>query len=214
MIKQINKIALSSWKNKLFLSIIFVLSCFILYSFLSDIYDTVQVVRLVHKDIEVKKGPQKVQTFMTDAQLHPSDIFGENQSSNRVNTSLTLEGVVLASDNANSAAIIAPQNGQSQLYNVGEEVLPGLKLEHVYHDYVVLNRSGVLEKLYIDWNSGSAPPSVSESTNPVTPVVPLPTENQNIERVREIQDKIRALPQFRGFDFKSIMRQRMEEGRK
>lgn len=202
MIKQMNKIALSSWKNKLLLGVIMVLSCFILYSFISDIYDTVQVVKLVHSDQHSKNTVKKTPPVISNAQLDPSDIFGENQTSTtRVNTTLILEGVVVASDEQRSAAFIAPQNGQSQRYTVGEDVLPGLKLESVYHNYVVLSRSGVKEKLIIDWDTSATTPEISLSNQ-------YDNDAENIQNVKEIQEKLRALPQFNGFDIKSMMKQR------
>lgn len=202
MIKQINKIALSSWKNKLFLGVIIVLSCFILYSFISDIYDTVQVVKLVHTDQHYKNRVKKTPASISNTQLQPSDIFGENQTTTiRVNTALVLEGVVVASDDLRSAAFIAQQNGESQRYVVGDEVLPGLKLDKVYHDYVVLSRGGVKEKLYIDWDSGVR-------TTETLMTNQYGNDAENIQNVQEIQEKIRALPQFNGFDIKSIMKQR------
>lgn len=217
MIKQINKIALSSWKNKLLLVIIFILSCFILYSFVSDIYDTVQVVKLVHSENAPKKSLIKAHPVVSKVQLQPSDIFGENQATTtRVNTSLNLEGVIVASESDKSAAIIAPQNSESKLYSVGQDVLPGLKLEEVYHDYVVLNRNGVREKLFIDWSSrikASENPEATLNTNITeTSVIQTPSDNGNIQNVREIEEKIRSLPQFPGFDFKSIMKQRRRDG--
>ncbi len=199
-----NNLYLSSWKNRVILASIALLSFFIVLSVLWNMYDIFQVIKLVHAEVHLNNKSLQAPTIISAAQLHPSDIFGENQKeSTRVNTSLKLEGVLLANDNKDSSAIISSQNTESQIYKVGDDISSGLKLERVYHDRVVLNRSGILETLYLDWSVGA--PSVAPSEN-ATPEAAI--ENANLENVKEIQEKIQMLPQFKGFNLKSIINNR------
>jgi general secretion pathway protein C len=48
------------------------------------------------------------------------------------------------------AAILGAPDGEQTSFRVGEEVAPGVKLAAVFFDYVVLDRGGRQEKLYMD----------------------------------------------------------------
>lgn len=235
MLPQINNIAQSSWKNKLVVLVVLLLSLLIISSFLWDIYDTVEVVKLVHTDIPVKKTVNISPTALNKGPSNPADIFGSSQNEpTRVNKSLSLEGVILAKDNQHSEAIISSQHAESNLYKVGDAVAPGLKLEHVYNDRVVLNRSGILETLYIDWaaptslGSGDSSSSTDESLAIPIPMATAPNavpeinnaeiikaEIKNNPELKEVQERLKNLPQFKGkgFDFQNFLNRKGWGGR-
>ena len=67
-------------------------------------------------------------------------------------TSLSLElfGVRANESSGGGAAIIAGEDGIQNSYAVGEEVAPGVILDSVAFDHVILSRGGVKESLYLD----------------------------------------------------------------
>ncbi len=81
---------------------------------------------------------------------------------------LLLFGVRENRGSGGGAAIIGPPDGQQASYAVGEEVAPGVRLSQVFFDYVVLDRGGRQEKLFLDQSKvpeviagGAAPPAVA-----------------------------------------------------
>ena len=79
--------------------------------------------------------------------------------------SLVLFGVRANQSSGGGAAIIAGEDGIQNSYAVGEEVAPGVTLDSVAFDHVILSRGGVKESLYLDQSvpaetvspSGSSP---------------------------------------------------------
>ncbi|MBA2466923.1 MAG: PDZ domain-containing protein [Sphingomonas sp.] len=63
---------------------------------------------------------------------------------------LQLFGVRENRGSGDGAAIIGAPDGQQGSYAVGEEVTPGVTLFAVFFDYVVLDRAGRKEKLFLD----------------------------------------------------------------
>lgn len=95
---------------------------------------------------------------------------------NVTSLNLTLFGIRANSSSGGGSAIIAGEDGQQFSFAVGEEVAPGVILDSVAFDHVILSRGGVKESLYIDQSvpaetvnpSGAAPvvsPSGSSSTD-------------------------------------------------
>lgn len=83
------------------------------------------------------------------------DPFFRNDASAVGNSSvtslnLTLFGIRANISSGGGSAIIAGEDGVQVSFGVGEEVLPGVILDAVAFDYVVLSRGGVKESLYID----------------------------------------------------------------
>ena len=86
--------------------------------------------------------------------------------------SLVLFGVRANQSSGGGAAIIAGEDGIQNSYAVGEEVAPGVTLDSVAFDHVILSRGGVKESLYLDQSvpaetvgpSGSSP----AGSNPMT----------------------------------------------
>lgn len=63
---------------------------------------------------------------------------------------LILFGVRENRGSGGGAAIIGAPDGEQGSYAVGEEVAPGVRLSAVFFDYVVLDRGGRQEKLFLD----------------------------------------------------------------
>jgi general secretion pathway protein C len=69
---------------------------------------------------------------------------------------LTLFGTRVDEASGRGAAIIAGPDNLQTSYAVGDEILPGVRLESVAYDHVVISRGGASESLFLD-QSGAAP---------------------------------------------------------
>jgi general secretion pathway protein C len=69
---------------------------------------------------------------------------------NVTSLSLTLFGVRANESSGGGSAIIAGEDGVQKSFAVGEEVAPGVTLDSVAFDHVILSRGGVKESLYLD----------------------------------------------------------------
>jgi general secretion pathway protein C len=63
------------------------------------------------------------------------------------------------------AAIIGAPDGEQKSFAVGEEVAPGVKLAAVFFDYVVLDRGGAQEKLFLDPDKAAEPVAASATAS-------------------------------------------------
>ena len=95
-------------------------------------------------------------------------------SQNVTSLNLVLFGVRTNESSGGGSAIIAGEDGIQKSFAVGEEVAPGVTLDAVAFDHVILSRGGVKESLYLDQSvpaetvspSGAAPqaaPAASET---------------------------------------------------
>ncbi len=75
-----------------------------------------------------------------------ADADAENVTS----LNLTLFGIRSNESSGSGSAIIAGDDGVQNSYAVGEEVAPGVVLDAVAFDHVILSRGGVKESLYLD----------------------------------------------------------------
>lgn len=66
------------------------------------------------------------------------------------NLSLQLFGVIENRGSGSGSAIIGTPDGEQASYVVGAEIEPGIRLAAVFFDYVVLDRGGRQEKLFLD----------------------------------------------------------------
>ena len=91
---------------------------------------------------------------------------------NVTSLSLTLFGVRANESSGGGSAIIAGEDGVQNSFAVGEEVAPGVTLDSVAFDHVILSRGGVKESLYLDQSvpAETVGPSASGSsaTTPAT----------------------------------------------
>ncbi|MGB5722849.1 MAG: type II secretion system protein N [Parasphingorhabdus sp.] len=76
---------------------------------------------------------------------------GAAQSANVVTSlQLTLFGIRMNEASGLGSAILSGPDGVQESYAVGTEILPGVTLNSVAFDHVIINRGGVLESLYLD----------------------------------------------------------------
>lgn len=152
LLQQVNNLYLSSWRNKAYLAVLALLSSFIIISVAWHAYDSINVVQLVYQQNDVEKVTGAKMTAARKTRFQPLAIFGSHEKvPERVNRSLKLLGVIESTHFSNSRAIIASQKRRGEIYTVGDEISSGLKLHRVFNNRVILNRSGVLETLYLDW---------------------------------------------------------------
>lgn len=174
LLRQANNFYMSSWLNKVYLAVIALFVILISVSLVWHVYDGVKIFNMIYKP-----DMQKSLFVSTDASIgkksaDTSAIFGSYKKvPERVNTNLKLLGVIESNHYKNSRAIIASQNGEGELYTVGDEISPGLSLYRVLENRVILSRNGRFETLYMDWgdveNNTSTTKTVSQPTKPILP---------------------------------------------
>lgn len=91
-------------------------------------------------------------------------------ASNVTSLNLTLFGIRANESSGGGSAIIAGEDGVQNSFAVGEEVAPGVILNAVAFDHVILSRGGIKESLYIDQSvpaeTVGPPPASGPSTLP------------------------------------------------
>ena len=88
---------------------------------------------------------------------------------NVTSLSLTLFGVRTNESSGGGSAIIAGEDGVQNSFAIGEEVAPGVTLDSVAFDHVILSRGGVKESLYLDQSVPAETVSPSVSGTSATP---------------------------------------------
>jgi general secretion pathway protein C len=86
--------------------------------------------------------------------------------------SLKLFGVRQNTASGRGSAIIALPDGQQRSFAVGDEVMPGVRLEAVAFDNVTISRGGAVEQLFMDQSKGA--PAAPGTVAPGTPGAPPP----------------------------------------
>lgn len=85
---------------------------------------------------------------------------------------LVLFGIRANESSGDGAAIIAGEDGVQNSFAVGEEVMPGVKLESVAFDNVTLSHNGAKELLYLDQSIPAktvSPPATTAASAPAAP---------------------------------------------
>lgn len=90
-------------------------------------------------------------------------------SANITSLSLMLFGIRANESSGGGSAIIAGEDGVQNSYAVGEEVSPGVVLESVAFDHVILSRGGVKESLYLDQSVPAETVGSADTTPPGQP---------------------------------------------
>lgn len=94
---------------------------------------------------------------------------------------LKLYGVRIDEAMGRGSAIVAGPDGVQQSVAVGQEVLPGVRLQAVAYDHVTLGRGGRTEQLYLD-QSGAVPPP---TTGPSPTASPTPGGPPTLAQLRQ-----------------------------
>ncbi len=89
-------------------------------------------------------------------------------SANITSLSLTLFGIRANESSGGGSAIIAGEDGMQNSFGVGEEVAPGVILDSVAFDHVILSRGGVKESLYLDQSVPADTVGTAPATTPAS----------------------------------------------
>ncbi len=118
--------------------------------------------------------PKPLKPKLNVEALAASHLFGQPQAgvataslANAPDTQLafTLLGILAGSTERESLALIAKDANDEAPYAIGDDVSPGVTLQAIFPDRVILSRSGRLETLRLDKDSPSnAPPLVATAT--------------------------------------------------
>ncbi len=124
-------------------------------------------------------GRMEVKPVAPSVQVQPAD-------APKTMLRLELNGVFLAAEPRQSAAIIAERGQDSEYYRVGDTLPGGVVLESVYPNHVILNRAGKFEKLVFDETKdpgSSIQPTQRTTTEAVAPMQPeqIHTPEQFVE---------------------------------
>lgn len=146
----ISMISLNDWKRWLALGALVVMGlivCDAVISTLKTWYHDV-IFSSSHKSTQ-QDDPKSVLLSLPSAHL-----FGDHQVVERINrypvaTFLKLEGVMNATSENASRAIIASQGARGKLYSVGDELASGQNVYAIVNNEVVLENEGRYEKLML-----------------------------------------------------------------
>ncbi len=131
--------------------------------------------------------------------------------------SLTLLGTRVDTVSGRGSAIIAAADGVQSSFLVGEEVMPGVRLQAVAFDSVTLDRGGRSEQLFLDQSSGpgSPPASIAPAAPMAGPMMAAPASagaQQALPAPRLAAD-IQATPRMRGTELSGFVLQPKGSGR-
>jgi len=96
---------------------------------------------------------------------------------NVTSLNLTLFGIRSNESSGSGSAIIAGEDGIQNSYAVGEEIAPGVVLDSVAFDHVILSRGGMKESLYLDQ---SVPAETVAPAASSTQGTPAPASNGDV----------------------------------
>ena len=133
-------------------------------------------------------------------------------SANITSLSLTLFGIRANESSGGGSAIIAGEDGIQNSYGVGEEVAPGVILDSVAFDHVILSRGGVKESLYLD----QSVPADTVGTTPATTPTSAPSASSAPSDVainaETIQKSIGFAPRNEGGRVTGLVLQPRDDG--
>lgn len=88
----------------------------------------------------------------------PADpVLTELSSAPDTRLDLTLLGILSATTERGSRALISASSGEEKPYAIGDDVARGVSLQAIFSDRVILSRAGQLETLRLDKNAPAAP---------------------------------------------------------
>lgn len=106
-----------------------------------------------------------IDPFHRAAAVSPAAAGGSTRAPETM-LNLQLFGIRAGLDGSPGSAIVGTPDNMQGVYAVGQEIMPGVRLEQVLPDRVVIRRNGVTESLSFDRDS------TLQQTAAVTPVVP------------------------------------------
>lgn len=126
-----------------------------LYSISWNVFDGYQLTQLSASQAKSGISQPKSAVGQELNTVLNAPVFGtyESEEIERVNTTLTLLGIMNSSDDEERRAFIAEPKKEVGVYVEGDEVSQGLKVSKILDDRVILSRFGTRETLYIDWDT-------------------------------------------------------------
>jgi len=102
---------------------------------------------------------------------------------------LTLYGTRMNEGSGLGSAILAGPDGVQDSYAIGDEIMPGVTLESVRFDHVVIDRGGAQESLYLDQSvpAETVDPQYSQETEAVAEPARSQDTGQPGEKIDESQ---------------------------
>ena len=101
------------------------------------------------RSVDVVPAEARISLFSGFDPFFRNDITAAGSDS-VTSLNLALFGIRANASSGGGSAIIAGEDGVQYSFGVGEEVMPGVILDSVAFDHVILSRGGVKESLYID----------------------------------------------------------------
>ena len=130
---------------------------------------------------------------------------------NVTSLNLKLFGIRSNESSGGGSAIIAGDDGIQNSFAVGEEVAPGVTLDSVAFDHVILSRSGVKESLYIDQSVPAE--TVNAASAPATGAPPAAPPNVGVGLNAEtLQKSIGFAPRNEGRRVTGLVLQPRDDG--
>jgi general secretion pathway protein C len=106
---------------------------------------------------------------------------------------LTLAGVRLDRATGRGSAILGPPGQPQQVFRVGEEVAPGVRLTGVAFDHVTLDQGGRAAQLFMDQSAPAAPGVPAAAA-----LAPAPAPPAMAAAARELMQDVEAVPRLEG----------------
>jgi general secretion pathway protein C len=88
---------------------------------------------------------------------------------------IRLHGITANRATGGGSAIIGTANGQQRVYQVGEEIMPGVVLTGVAFDHITISRGGAAEQLYLDQSPPTGAPASPGAVPQPVPMQPMQT---------------------------------------
>jgi general secretion pathway protein C len=130
-------------------------------------------------------------------------------AANITSLSITLFGIRANESSGGGSAIIAGEDGVQNSFAVGEEVAPGVILDSVAFDHVILSRGGVKEALYLD----QSVPAETINPTPSAAVSSSPSASTDVSiNAETIQKSIGFAPRSEGGRVTGLVLQPRDDG--
>lgn len=104
---------------------------------------------------------------------------------------LTLYGIRMNLGSGLGSAILAGADGVQDSFAVGDEIMPGVTLDSVQFDHVIIDRGGVKESLYIDQ---SVPAETIAPIEPAITAINPPIETGTSTEASDKPEKTKSEP--------------------
>lgn len=154
--------------------------------------------------VDVVPADARISLFSTFDPFFRTDMAAAGSDSVTA-LNLTLFGIRANAASGGGSAIIAGEDGVQVSFGVGEEILPGIVLDSVAFDHVILSRGGVKESLYIDQ-------SVPAETVGTTPAPAAASGNGAALNAGTLQKSIGFAPRNEGGRVTGLVLQPRDDG--